>query len=336
MEKSEGLYMDASSGGGVGIGDINKDGQLDLAVGDHSRGVFIYFGNGNGIWTPAENGFIEMQADDVALIDINQDGNLDLCVGSSTTEGIGIFLGDGAGNWQKADDLGFPDTGSCHEIALGDFNGDGIVDFAASMLDQPGAWVSDGKGRWEKCSEGIPVPSWGGQYWGVAAGDVNGDGHLDLALARTVGSPEVYLGDGSGRWRPSSTGLSEMASTWGIALGDLDGDGYTDLVASGKKNKGGQGNIFGAFLFRGDGMGNWELMEDSGLPPKGLFQSWSMALFDIEGDGKLEICGCFGTAHSDRPPSFLVSDEELETKFKDVNWGPGGCVVVWKRRGHDE
>lgn len=329
-DASAGLHMDASAGGGVDFGDINNDGHLDLAVADHSRGIFAYLGNGEGEWTPASEGLTEMQADDVALGDIDQDGNLDFCAGSSIGEGIGIFLGNGRGAWEEATELGFPDTGSCHEIALKDLNHDGVLDLVATMMEKPKVWLSDGEGKWEESSQGIPYPPYEGQYWGLALGDVNGDGHQDLALARITGSPELYLGDGKGAWQPSSNGLAVIQSTWGIALGDLDKDGNTDLIASGKKDRKDRGNAYGIFFFRGNGVGNWKYIADSGLPQDGLYQSWGLALADLDGDGILEIGGCFGISHSERPPSFLDPTGEMRDAFKGREWGPGGSVRVWK------
>jgi hypothetical protein len=161
-------------------------------------------------------------------------------------------------------------------------------------------------------------------------GDVNDDGHLDLALARIVGSPEVYLGDGKGQWRSSSNGLTAIQSTWGISLGDLDGDGHIDLIATGKKKKEDRGNAYGVFLFRGYGDGNWKYIADSGLPHDGLYQAWGLALADIDGNGTLEIGGCFGIGFSAKPPSFMQSIEKEEETSKGREWGPGGSIRVWK------
>ena len=96
---------------------------------------------------------------------------------SATDEGIGLFLGNGDGAWEKAPDTGLPTNDNGHEIALADYNHDGILEIAASMMRKPNVWLSRGDGKWEASSEGIPEPSWGGQYWGASTADVNNDGH---------------------------------------------------------------------------------------------------------------------------------------------------------------
>jgi hypothetical protein len=331
LEASDGLLMDGSCGGGVDFGDINQDGMLDLAVADHCDGIFVFKGNGQGLWTPASDGLPPMQCDDVALGDLNGDGHLDLCACSSTEEGVGIFYGNGQGSWEKASGLGFPATGNGHEIILMDFNGDGTPDPAATMLEKPAVWLSTGEGQWIESTEGIPAPSWGGQYWGIAAGDVNQDGHPDLALANIINGPEVYLGDGQGQWRASCEGLHAVQSAWGIALADVDRDGLTDLIVSGKTDKQQHGNVYGVFYFRGSGLGTWKLVRESGLPADGLFQSWGLAASDLDPEGALGIAACFGSASGDFPLPFTDGSENEKVLAEGRKFGPGGSLHIWIR-----
>ncbi len=328
-EASDGLVLQNSCGGGVDFGDINNDGLIDLAVGDHCKGLYVYKGDGTGKWVSASNGLPKFQADDIALGDFNRDGNLDLVACSANDEGIRIFTGNGKGDWNAASYPELPTSDDCHELALGDFNHDGILDIAATMIHQTRAWISTGEGNWKESSHGLPEPPWGGQYWGISVGDVNEDGHLDLALGRIVKGPEVFLGNGKGVWSPALNGLSAIQSAWGVALGDIDGDGHTDLLASGKKSLKNHGNVFGLFFFQGDGKGNWKFIENSGLPQDGMSQSWGLVLADLENDGTTEIGGCFGKGNT-KPPLFL----NLLDKRKDLNskgdFGPSGCIRVWK------
>ncbi len=70
------------------------------------------------------------------------------------------------------------------------------------------------------------------QVWSLAAGDLNGDGKIDVAY---YGKPEelvVAFGDGKGGFPSSRTFPIDdgAASTKGLAIADMDGDGRADLL----------------------------------------------------------------------------------------------------------
>ncbi len=79
------------------------------------------------------------------------------------------------------------------------------------------------------------TPSFGaGDSYGVALGDLDGDGDLDALVANSIGEAEtVWRNDGTGSFSAHPTtpsfgaGISED-----VALGDLDGDGDLDAVVA--------------------------------------------------------------------------------------------------------
>lgn len=131
-------------------------------------------------------------------------------------------------------------------IGLVDFDADGDLDLLVpngATLDAPSAGpgarllrnlaVETGTLRFEDATSGSGLEDHRAWSFGVAAGDVDGDGLDDLVVG-TLGVDRLWLNDGEGGFRDATAawGLDD-ASGWTTSpgLGDLDGDGDLDLVA---------------------------------------------------------------------------------------------------------
>lgn len=118
---------------------------------------------------------------------------------------------------------------------------------------------------------------------GVALGDVDGDGWIDLYLCAIDGPNRLYRNLGDGTFLdvtdPARVACVGQAST-GAVLADIDGDGDLDLIVNSLGD--------GTRVFLNDGRGRFtEVTEDSGLA--GAHGSTSLALADIDGDGHLDL-----------------------------------------------
>lgn len=292
---SNGLPRETFCGGGMAFGDANNDGKMDVAIADHCKGAFVFLGDGQGNWKTASAGLPSDGSEDIAVGDFNGDGCLDLAVVTTNEQGVRAFAGNCKGVWTESS------TGLAHEewgngIEMADVDGDGKLDIIAAYAAGPRVWVGDGKGGWTEASEGLPAPEIHGLYWGIAVGDVNGDGKLDIASGSAVPGVEVFIqeqGESGPKWRRAIEGLVPM-NALGVAFGDLDKDGKVDLVVAGKTNLEEIGGVYGIFTFFGDGQGNWTLRENTGLPVDGRERAWGVALPDIDGDGVLDVAAAFG------------------------------------------
>jgi tetratricopeptide (TPR) repeat protein len=280
----------------VAVGDFNGDGIPDLAVANYlvNGTVSVLLGNGNGTFQPAVPYAAGSGPSCVAVGDFNGDGHLDLVValndatGTGTT--VGILLGNGDGTFQAP--TTYPVGTNPWYVAVGDLNGDGILDLAVSCHDNGAAGsvsvlLGNGDGTFQ-AAQGYPA-GWVGfntdpAQNSVAIGDFNGDGKPDLAVVNSAGNNvSVLLGNGEGTF-PAAPTYSAGINPDSMAVADFNGDGILDLAVINAGGNGGQKpGTLSILLGNGDGTFQAAVNYPTGLTPGGA------VVGDFNGDGIPDI-----------------------------------------------
>jgi hypothetical protein len=280
---------------GAGSADMDGDGDADWVVAygnDIAPGPLVVYENVDGTLDPAP---LWQSADPhfyghLDIGDVNGDGALDVVVsrylgdaGWEDVGGVDLFLGDGAGGLGVAPAWSMDDVSS-FSCALGDVDRDGDLDLAVAAgegyrgpPETSRIYTNEG-GTW------AAAPSWEGPAGfavDVAWADLDGDGWLDLAMARLFEPHAVFYGDGSGGMEENPGWTAEGAQFEGNTLdwGDVNGDGWLDLAVSDNRQQGGPGVVH---LYCGPDLG---LCWESAGP-----KSWSaVSLEDVDGDGRADL-----------------------------------------------
>jgi hypothetical protein len=175
---------------GLGAGDMNEDGILDLVVGTcGDERILVLAGNGDGTFAEVENVDGGGYSWKLALGDIDGDGHLDVAQANGLDDNGAILRGNGNGSLQAAEI--YPIGGSGVGSSLGDIDGDGDLDWVISSFSA-GTWYvyeNDGTGTFARISE-IPAPS---NASCASLYDFDNNGTLDMALADEVADVIVLM-----------------------------------------------------------------------------------------------------------------------------------------------
>jgi hypothetical protein len=254
----------------------------------------------------------------VVVADLNGDGKPDLVVASILGGPLGVLLGNGDGTFQPAVSVG----GAAFAVAVADLNGDGKPDLVvATLTSTVGVLLGNGDGTF---GPEVPYASGGSISTSVAIADVNGDGKPDLVVTNEEGQVfgglvDVLLGNGDGTLQPAVTYASGGGDAWSVAIVDVNGDGKADLVVANVCSQSSCSTHGVVSVLLGNGNGTFQT---AATYDSGGFQAFSVAVADVNGDGKLDIA--VANVASDNVGVLLGNGDG--TFQPAVTYAPGGIL----------
>jgi len=267
------------------LGDLDGDGRTDIVVGSQNSIGLVWYHNPD--WRRSVIGPGEFTTD-AEVADINGDGKSEIIASCIDRDQIEWYerVGDPfrQEGWKRHRIGG----GWAHDLAVGDINGDGRPDVIAfSKYAHPPHLVwwdapADPRQEWTRHEMDQPAGE------GLDVGDLDGDGHLDIAAGRFW----YQNADGRGlKWKKHEI-VSDWTDDCRVIIADMNGDGKPDVVLSPSEGKG-RLSWFENPTWR-----------EHVIDPGPLEGAHSLGVADFDGDGRLEVMA--GEMHTSPGKRVLV------------------------------
>jgi hypothetical protein len=230
---------------GVGFGDVDNDGDIDLVFDDQGAKARLFINDGTGHFTNnvpfqsvAQN---KPEAQAVQLVDIDNDFDLDIIVdGKSTRQQL--YINNGSGSFTFQTGVIPPGSTATYATDFSDLDNDNDIDgfyISLSGFDEGTARnnLIPGGGLTFTGSTATVTNQTGDDDNDVLFLDANNDGIQDVIVGSLSGPREkLFLNAGTfanGSFVYQTTGFTTLTdSTLDLATGDFDNDGRYDLVTA--------------------------------------------------------------------------------------------------------
>jgi hypothetical protein len=220
----------------------------------------------------------------VEVANFNNDKIPDLAVTNEQDSSVTILLGNGKGKFTEAKGSPFFAGYNPNDIATGDFNNDGNLDLSFANSDRKYLTVllGNGQGSFTAAPKSpFPVEVIPHTH-GIATGDFNNDGRLDLVTDSWGNNQiEILFGDSINGFKTPGTFFKVGKMPYQrLRVADVNMDGNMDIITTNL-----EGN--NATILLGDGKGNFNEAARSPFPCGDA--PFGVAIGDVNADGKPDL-----------------------------------------------
>lgn len=327
-------FLNIYNGGGVGVGDINNDGLLDVYFSGNMVSGRLYLNKGDMKFDDIsdQSGVIDNRwGTGVTMVDINQDGWLDIYI--TVSGGIGdaeksnlLFINNHDLTFtESAAEFGLADNRQGVQAAFFDYDKDGDLDLYllvnaakywsevntiqkrklnGESLSTDRLYRNDGNGKFRDVSNdaGILVEGYG---LGVGIADINNDSWPDIYVSNDfIGSDILYINQGDGTFKDEIRDYINHTSYAGMGndIADIDNNGEPDIIVLDMRP---QDNKRQKLNVSSNGYDRFQMMLEAGYDPQ-----YSRNTLQLnQGNGKFSEIGFMaGVSSTDWSWSPLFAD----------------------------
>jgi hypothetical protein len=303
-------------------GDIDNDGDLDLALNDSGGSTFggaggqprIFVNNGFGVFaneTATRLPVIAFVSQvDANLGDVDGDYDLDLIVVSRDATPSRMYLNNGLGVFAAGPALPGDGTGT-YEYGLGDLDNDNDADIfnVGGPGTTDGIFTNNGAGTYALGAALVGNP--GSDDNAVALGDIDNDGDQDAAIAALSTQERILVNNGAGVLTYNAGLITALVdSSLDIKQADVDNDGDIDIVTAVGESGAFQNRLF---------------LNATGVPDTVAPAIRLQALGAGVAAGSIPVrCGIRDIMSTDTDPGY-----QSVTLNYTVNGVPGSAAMTW-------
>lgn len=325
----------------LAVGDVDGDGKADIAISfANSSDIYIYLNTSTpGIFSFAAPTILSSPAyiTNTTIADIDGDGKPEIIAANADFYGMSLYKNIssiGSLGFDAPVNYNFPDQSGDYHLVAADLDNDGMTDIAISKATNniislyrntgvrngafsltPGADISTGDITPDQV---YPYP------YSLAAGDLDGDGKLDLVVDNQ-GFTQLFLmrntsTAGNISFLPETSLPATGANPGYLTINDLDGDGLPDIIVA--PQVGSSINVFKNTSTAGHIAVADAVNYTTGPLPYGI------AATDFDGDGMPDIAT---VNEGSNDISILINKKSTDiyiTSFTPTTGGPGTVVTI--------